>query len=79
MGCVAAGEVPGVDLGLHPVARCQKVAVPGGKVGDQGGEALPEAVGFDAGAGQGTVLEEIGKCLIYLQSVPIRPRHDPPS
>ena len=66
---VAVADVPLVDLALQLVAPVEEGLVLRGEVGDEGGEAGPEVIGRDAGAGQGALLDEPGQLGGHLQAM----------
>ena len=72
MRLAAAGEVPGVDLGLKGVTLGQQGAVLRHEIGQKSRETRPEVGGVDASAGQGLILDEAGQYGIHLQSRPFR-------
>ena len=53
IGLARIGQVPCINLALQVVAPFQQCCVARRQIGDQTGEALPERIGSDAGAGQG--------------------------
>ena len=61
--------VPGVQLGLQAVAFGQQGAVLRRQVMHQRREALPEAGGVQAGAGQGFLFDELVEIGRHLQAV----------
>ncbi len=66
---VAVCQMPGVDLHLQIMAAGQQGAVLRALGGGDPGEALPKAVGGDAGAGQGFGFKEICKDRVHLQAM----------
>ncbi|MNQ39574.1 hypothetical protein D3C85_531990 [compost metagenome] len=63
------GAVPGVQFGLQAVAFGQQCAVLGRQVVYQRRKALPEAIGIQAGAGQGFLFDELVEIGRHLQAV----------
>ena len=62
------GAVPVVELLLDVVALDQQGAVLGAQVVDEAGQALPEGVGADVGAGQRLLFDQVMKGGGYLQA-----------